>query len=228
VASPETARARGIPRGPRDTREWYRHADALDQVDPSLIEFAKDHAGPCILDLGCGLGGYSKVLADRGFDVKALDVLPDYVERARALGVAAELYDGETIPLPDRSVDTVILFEVLEHLERPADLLAEVRRVAKRNVLVSVPNCSQRFGSAPVDFTHMMDVDHKQFFTEGSLRELLDGAFGASEVEQLLPIDLSLAALILPRPLRVVYRWLFQRGLIRPRLYFRLRGRADL
>ena len=43
-------------------------------------------AGASVLDLGCGLGGYSRVLADRGREVSRLDVLPEYVERARALG----------------------------------------------------------------------------------------------------------------------------------------------
>ncbi|MBN1530591.1 MAG: class I SAM-dependent methyltransferase [Thermoleophilaceae bacterium] len=228
MASPETASGSGIPRGPRDTRRWYRHADALEQVDPSLVDFAAAHAGPRILDLGCGLGGYSKALAGRGFDVTALDVLPEYVERARALGVDAEVYDGVTIPLPDASVDTVVMFEVLEHLERPAELLREVRRVARRNVLVSVPNCTQGFGDAPVDFTHMMEVDHKQFFTEESLRDLLDEVFGSSTVEQLMPVDLNLSAVLLPRPLRVLYRKLYERGVIRPRLFFRLQGRAEV
>ncbi len=217
-----------LPRGPRDTRNWYRDADALEQVDQSLVDFVQEHGGPSILDLGCGLGGYSWTLSQRGFDVRALDVLPDYVERARALGVRADTYDGHRIPLADDSVDTVIMFEVLEHLEDPAELLREVRRVARRNVLVSVPNCTQSFGRVPIEFSHMLEMDHKQFFTEDSLRELLNGEFGASTVEQLLPVDAKMAALVLPRPLRVLYRWLDRRGLVRPRYFFRLRGRAEI
>ena len=54
------------------------------------MDFVGAHAGPRVLDLGCGLGGYSKALAERGFDVRALDVSAEYVERARGLGVAAE------------------------------------------------------------------------------------------------------------------------------------------
>ncbi len=89
-----------MPRGPRDTRNWYRDADALEQVDQSLVDFVQEHGGPSVLDLGCGLGGYSWTLAQRGFDVRALDVLPDYVERARALGVRADTYDGRRSPCP--------------------------------------------------------------------------------------------------------------------------------
>jgi SAM-dependent methyltransferase len=215
-----------LPRGPRDTRTWYRGTDAMAQVDYSLVDFVQQHGGPRVLDLGCGLGGYSKALGERGFDVTGLDVVPEYVERARSLGVIADLYDGDRIPLEDDAVDTVILFEVIEHLEDPARLLREARRVARRNVLISTPNCTQGFGPAPIEFNHMLDVDHKQFFTVDSLRELLEDVFGSCVVEQAIPIDRELAGLVLPRPLRPLYRWLDRAGWVRPRYFFRLRARA--
>jgi SAM-dependent methyltransferase len=215
-----------LPRGPRDTREWYRDADPMQQVDYALVEFVQRHAGPSVVDLGCGLGGYSKVLGERGLDVAAFDVIPEYVDRARSLGVRAELYDGERLPLPDGSVDTVFMLEVIEHLEDPAALLRDARRVARRNVLLSTPNCTQSFGIAPIEFSHMLEVDHRQFFTVASLRELLAEVFGSCVVEQDFPIDAKIAALVLPRPMRPVYRWLDRHGRITPRYFFRLLARA--
>ena len=215
-----------LPRGPRDTRAWYRDADPMEQVDYALVDFVSEHAGHSVVDLGCGLGGYSKVLADRGFDVRGFDVVPEYVERARELGVRADVYDGERLPLEDRSVDTVFLLEVIEHLEDPAPLLAEARRVARGSVLVTTPNCTQDFGRVPVEFSHMLDVDHKQFFTEASLTALLEGVFGSCRVEQVSPIDRNLAGLVLPRLLRPLYRTLDRLGMVKPRYFTRLRGRA--
>ena len=213
-------------RGPRDTRSWYRDADPMEQVDAALVDFVAAHAGHTVLDLGCGLGGYSRALADRGFEVRALDVVPDYVERARSIGVEAGLYDGERLPLEDGSVDTVILLVVLEHLDDPARLLREARRVAREGVLVTTPNCTQDFGEVPVEFSHMLDVDHRQFFTEASLKRLLDDTFGSSVVEQSAPIDRHLAGVVLPQPLRALHRWLDSAGVVKPRFFFRLRGRA--
>ena len=215
-----------MKRGPRDTRSWYRDADPMEQVDAALVDFVAAHAGHTVLDLGCGLGGYSRALADRGFEVRALDVVPDYVERARSMGVDADLYDGERLPLEDGSVDTVILLEVLEHLDDPARLLREARRVARGGVLVTTPNCTQDFGEVPVEFSHMLDVDHRQFFTEASLKRLLDDTFGSSVVEQSAPIDRHLAGVVLPQPLRALHRWLDSAGVVKPRFFFRLRGRA--
>jgi SAM-dependent methyltransferase len=217
-----------LPRGPRDTRAWYRDADPMEQVDDALVEFVRVHAGRSVLDLGCGLGGYSKRLEDLGFEVSAFDVIPEYVERARELGVDARMYDGERLPLDDGSVDTVILLEVIEHLDDPRALLAEAKRVARRGVLVSTPNCTQSFGRVPVEFSHMLDVDHRQFFTESSLTALLEQVFGSCEVEQVAPIDRNLAGLVLPRPLRPLYRLLDRVGQAQPRYFFRLRGRAPL
>jgi SAM-dependent methyltransferase len=215
-----------VRRGSRDTRTWYRDADPMEQVDAALVDFVAAHAGRAVLDLGCGLGGYSRALAERGFELRGLDVVPDYVERARSLGVDAELYDGQRIPMKDGSVDTVMLLEVLEHLDDPARLLREARRVARNGVLVTTPNCTQDFGEVPVEFTHMLDVDHRQFFTASSLGRLLDDVFGSSVVEQTAPIDRHLAGILLPQPLRAVHRWLDNAGVVKPRFFFRLLGRA--
>jgi SAM-dependent methyltransferase len=215
-----------LPRGPRDTRAWYRDADPMEQVDYALVDFVSEHAGHSVVDLGCGLGGYSKVLVDRGFEVRGFDVVPEYVDRARELGVRADVYDGERLPLEDRSVDTVFLLEVIEHLDDPAPLLAEARRVARGSVLVTTPNCTQDFGRVPVEFSHMLDVDHRQFFTEASLTGLLEGVFGSCQVEQVAPIDRNLAGLVLPRPLRPLYRTLDRLGMVKPRYFTLLRGCA--
>lgn len=213
-----------MPRGLRDTRTWYRSVDPRSQVDPALVTFVAERAGKSVLDLGCGLGGYSLALGERGFDCYALDVVDEYVEAARGIGVRADRYDGGRLPLEDDSVDTVILLEVLEHLEDPATVLREAARVARRNVLVTTPNCTQSFDAVPIEFGHMLDVDHKQFFTVDSLRELLEAGFERCEVRQSHPLDELIAGAILPRALLSLYVRLTRLGAIRPRYFSRLLG----
>jgi 2-polyprenyl-3-methyl-5-hydroxy-6-metoxy-1,4-benzoquinol methylase len=215
-----------MPRGLRDTRSWYLDVDPMSQVDPALVDFVARRAGRRILDVGSGLGGYVRALSDRGFDVRGLDIVEEYVQTARRLGVRADRYEGDGIPFDDDAVDTVILLEVLEHLQEPASLLREARRVAAVNVLVSTPNCTQHFGAAPIEFGHMLDIDHKQFFTVRSLRALLDGTFSRSEVIESHPLDEMIAATLLPRPLMTVYWRLLHHHIIRPRFYERLLGQA--
>ena len=71
-----------------------------------------------------------------------------------------------------------------------------------------------------------LEVDHRQFFTQASLAALLDAVFGSSDVQQAIPLDRHIAGLVLPRPLRALYRFLDRHGRVPQRYYFRLLGRA--
>jgi ubiquinone/menaquinone biosynthesis C-methylase UbiE len=213
------------PEGLRDANEWYLDVDPLAIVDQALLDYVDMHGGHDLLDLGCGLGGYAHLLAKRGHTVKALDVNPEYVRVARDLGVDAETFDGTSIPLPDDAVDTVFMVEVLEHVPQPERILPELRRVARRNVIITVPNNTQSF-AAPVEWSHMLEVDHKNFFTRDSLQALLRSTFGTVEVTEVAPIDGTLARDLLPRWLWVVHRALAKVGLVRDRHFFRLIAQA--
>jgi SAM-dependent methyltransferase len=116
----------GTSSGLRDTQTWYLDVDPLKIVDQSLVEYVFHLGGHELLDLGCGLGGYAKTLQSRGRNVIALDVNEKYVEIAKRLGVDARLYDGRRIPLDDKSVDTIFMVEVMEHIANPELLIAEL------------------------------------------------------------------------------------------------------
>jgi ubiquinone/menaquinone biosynthesis C-methylase UbiE len=211
----------GTSSGLRDTQTWYLDVDPLKIVDQSLVEYVFQHGGQELLDLGCGLGGYAKTLESRGRKVIALDVNEKYVEIAKRLGVDAKLYDGHRIPLADKSVDTIFMIEVMEHIANPELLIAELHRVTRRNLIVTVPNCTQAF-NAPLVFHHMLDQDHKNFFTLTTLHELLAPAFRGVEITQVMPIDATLASEFLPRWLFRLWRSAHKRGYIKDRYYFRL------
>lgn len=206
----------------RDTRDWYEGRDPLSVVDPFLIDALKRRCGRRVLDLGCRLGGYAATLARDGFECSAIDINPVYVTAARGLGVQATIFDGLRIPFADGAFDSVFAIEVLEHVSDPAPLIREVRRVTRGNFVATVPNCTQKTTNAQVVFEHMLDVDHKNFFTSASLAELLRTSFESVEVNEVAPIDRALARLILPRPVARLHGLAIRAGFLRPRLYFRL------
>ena len=135
--------------------------------------------GKRVLDLGCRSGALTRSFLV-GNDVVGLDVDRVALAKAEELGIQPVRANvEEPLPFADASFDAVVAGELLEHLQFPDALVAEIQRVLKSGgVLVgSVPNAYRmqgrlRFllGRAPED-----DPTHLHMFSPGALRELLAG-----------------------------------------------------
>jgi SAM-dependent methyltransferase len=104
-----------------------------------------------LLDVGCGEMPF-RALLGAGVKYTGIDV-----PAADAFGMSAHpdivAFDGRVIPFPDASFDHILCTEVLEHVEDPAGLVAEMRRVLRPGgtLLATVP-FSARVHHAPYDF----------------------------------------------------------------------------
>ena len=106
--------------------------------------------GTTLLDVGCGIGGSSRVLAkDYGFDVTAVTISPGQVERATQL-TPAELSakflvdDAMALSFPDESFDVVWSLEAGPHMPDKAVFAQELLRVLKPGGLLVVGDWNQR------------------------------------------------------------------------------------
>lgn len=98
--------------------------------------------GP-VLDLGCGDGLFLELLKkEKGIAGIGLDISETAVSKAKTKDLDARVFDFTELKLPfeDNSFKIVILLDVLEHLYEPQKLLAEAHRVAKKSLILSVPN----------------------------------------------------------------------------------------
>lgn len=132
----ETALARWLPReSPQfpGSLAWvqsrFREGVAL------ATQIAGSSGPPLVLDLGAGNGGVSLGLAAAGARVVALDCYlnGEVAELRAALGFPFShvIAHGARLPFPDRALDAVILSDVIEHVDTPRVLGAEVARVLR-------------------------------------------------------------------------------------------------
>lgn len=80
--------------------------------------------------------------------------------------------DGEALPFMDGSFDTVLLAEVLEHVEEPRRLLREALRVARGRVVLTTPN--EWHWNESFDPFSQSFKQHRRYYTYSSLLEELE------------------------------------------------------
>jgi ubiquinone/menaquinone biosynthesis C-methylase UbiE len=100
--------------------------------------------GASVLDIGCGEGYVLDELAERGVSgVQGVDI----IDIRRNKDYPFRLYDGRTLPFPDRSFDLVVLSFVLHHVpnERKLALIEEALRVSRAKVVVVEDTPSSAF-----------------------------------------------------------------------------------
>jgi predicted SAM-dependent methyltransferase len=126
-----------------DRHQWIR-----DQVK----------ASESIIDLGCGP---TSVWQGRGYNVKTVDERadfhPDIISKA------------DSVPLPDKTFDVVVLGDILEHYDSPPKLLNEAVRLAKKRIVITVP-WEEKWSKNLNPFTHH---DHKINYTQSLLSDEL-------------------------------------------------------
>ncbi len=88
--------------------------------------------GDLVLDVGAGRGDFLKAIGPAlGVRTVGFDII-DYSDDDIAIG----LFDGKTIPLEDKSADVAMAAFVLHHSRDQAAILAEMRRVARRRIVI--------------------------------------------------------------------------------------------
>jgi glycosyltransferase involved in cell wall biosynthesis/SAM-dependent methyltransferase len=121
--------------------DWHRSNDeAEDVVNAPWHQMAIPHLPPLdglsVLEIGCGRGGFSRYLAERGAHVVAADFSPAAVEITRDVlepypNARAVVADIENIDQPEGTFDLVLSLDTIEHVPHPGRAVAELVRVTR-------------------------------------------------------------------------------------------------
>lgn len=109
------------------------------QATRSLMELAGSAQGARVLDVGGGLGGPARLLAEQGAEVTVLDATREYCRVGKVLtdlvGLAGKVTfqhgDARSMPLDDRSFDLVWLQHTTMNIDDKPSLFSEMSRVLR-------------------------------------------------------------------------------------------------
>jgi 2-polyprenyl-3-methyl-5-hydroxy-6-metoxy-1,4-benzoquinol methylase len=126
-------------------------------------------AGRRVLDAGCGVGYGTSYLAEHGAGhVTGVDIDPEsiaYAEhRYAAPNIAFRVGDLRALGLAAGSFDTVVSFEVIEHLREQEAFVDELARVLRPDgvLVLSTPNAPQT-NDAPENPFHLRELSRPDF-----------------------------------------------------------------
>lgn len=108
----------------------------------SAFDAALPTAATSVLEVGIGEGEVMTRVRSMFPEARIVGVDlpdPDLQTEWRDVGLSAMCADGAKLPFPDNSFDLCLAIEVMEHVDEPNAVLAEIRRVSTDVVVLSVP-----------------------------------------------------------------------------------------
>jgi SAM-dependent methyltransferase len=161
-------------------RFWLHNLASADAFVQWVIDEISPWLGHDILEVGCGIGTYTVALAKGGRRIVSIDIedafITDATLRAKRFPnvhfVCGDITNANVLLPGEDGFDTVILLDVLEHIEDDADLLSSLRAKLSPggHLILKVPAMPSLYSS--------MDraIGHWRRYDKNSLSEVVQRA----------------------------------------------------
>jgi SAM-dependent methyltransferase len=163
---------RTLPDVPEENYWYRRHVAVYEWI-------AERCAGLRVVDLACGEGYGSDILAGRAAEVIGVDANPEAFEHARVRYQRPNLsFQRGLVEDFDQEVDAVVFLQTIEHIHEPDNLLDAISRIAPV-AYISTPN---RLTLAPPGAEKSDNPWHLREYDAGQYRDLLQKHFAGLEL----------------------------------------------
>lgn len=133
-----------------------------------------------MFEVGVGAGFFLKAAERAGWTTGGVELSQDAVQFATGqLGLAVSRGSAETAALPPASQDVIVMFETIEHLLDPREVVSALRRALCPGglLVVSTPNFDALSRAAlGQQWAVISPLEHLYYFTEGTLRSFLESS----------------------------------------------------
>lgn len=163
--------------------QWLDQLSTATHYNQWIFSQLQPHLQGRVLEVGCGTGNFTTLLAASCSEVVAVDLNPVFVQRAIARlksqpHVSIRVADATTQPWP-QAFDTIILLDVLEHIDDDVSLLRRLRHslTANGQLMLKVPAIAALYNGLD------QAVGHHRRYSRQTLQTVLSQAgFATSEL----------------------------------------------
>ncbi len=171
-----------------------------EQADKLKMLGTENIRGKIIADVGCGAGSFLDILKGLASKTIAVEPTKSFHRELRGKGHVTYSYCEDAIKEWAGTVDIVVSFAVLEHVENPIAFLNEVKSLLKPDgfLLISTPNAEDwLLEFMPVEYGRFFYRNvHKWYFNCESLRFVSDAvSFKDLSIKFVQRFDISNALL---------------------------------
>ncbi len=103
----------------------------------------QDGKGKNVLEVGCAIGSFAKILKENGFKVVATDISEFIIEKAKKLqsNIEFKVLDIENEVNTKQKYDYIFALEVVEHLKNPKKAIGNMKKLLKKDgvLVLSTP-----------------------------------------------------------------------------------------
>lgn len=141
-------------------------------------KFIMKYAKYSVLDVGCHNGNLVAFLASQSYACFGMDINEDLIISAKQSFPQLQFLVGsaDNIPFHDKSFDTCICLDVIEHVTNDLHTLRELARIARHNIIIQVPREDEISLPSGVTYRHYIDPTHNRYYTLETWYQIVNDA----------------------------------------------------